>query len=59
MRRRGVDWIQLLLLLLAMFAAVAHVEGRISRLEQHVADQDKLLEMINARLESAHPAYRP
>ncbi len=56
MGRRRIDWIQLALLLLTMLAIAVHVESRIARVEQHLTDQDRALEVINGRLQSLDPA---
>ncbi len=56
MGRRRIDWIQFALLLLALLAAAVHVESRLSRIEQHLTDQDRAIEVINGRLRSVDPA---
>lgn len=54
MGRRRIDWIQFALLLLALLSAMVHVESRLSRIEQHLTDQDRALEVIQGRLQAAH-----
>jgi len=54
MGRRRIDWIQFALLLVALLAAAVHVESRLSRIEQHLTDQDRALEVINGRLQATH-----
>ncbi len=58
MVRRRHDWIQLALLLLTMVGIAVHVESRIARVEQHLTDQDRALEVINGRLQSLDPTAR-
>ena len=57
MGRRRIDWIQFALLMLALLGIAVHVESRIARMEQHLTDQDRALEVINARLQSLDPAH--
>jgi hypothetical protein len=58
MGRRRIDWIQFALLLVVLLAVAVHVESRLSRIEQHLTDQDRALEVINGRLQSSDPAAR-
>ncbi len=54
MGRRRIDWIQFALLLVVLLAVAVHVESRLSRIEQHLTDQDRALEVMNGRLQATH-----
>ena len=57
-RRSAEAWVQWAMVILAILAALVHVEGRLSTVEQHLADQDKQLERIEQRLDPPGSPYR-
>ncbi len=56
-RRAAEAWAQWAMVILAILAALVHVEGRLSTVEQHLADQDKQLDRIEQELNGrrTHP----
>lgn len=58
MGRRRIDWLQLILVVLTILGAAIHMESRLARVEQHLADMDRGDTDIKAHLEQIEASLR-
>lgn len=58
MGRRNIDWLQLILVVLTILGAALHMESRLARVEQHLADQDREDTAIQGHLDKIEESLR-